>query len=279
MTLRHSASEAFFLPGQSGQLFAIYYPPVESLANPLSVLLVPPFAEEMNKSRRMFAVLAAQLAASGIGVLSIDLFGSGDSAGDFCEARWDVWLDNIERGIAFLRQRNGPRIAALGLRAGALLALDVQRRQRDCFSAMVLWQPTLNGATLMAQFLRLKVAADRLENHPQATTTTMLRTALEQGQILEIAGYTLHPALFESISACNVESADNALTIPVHWFELSAQQTALASAATLRSVEAWRGVGVNISLQVLQGPSFWDTQEITLVPALIDHTVSLLSAL
>lgn len=134
MTSRRSVGEAFFLPSQSGQLFAIYYPPIESLINRLDVLLVPPFAEEMNKSRRMFAILAEQLAASGIGVLSVDLFGTGDSQGEFNDARWDTWLSDIDCAIAFLRQRSAQRIAVLGLRAGALLALDFQRREPSCFA-------------------------------------------------------------------------------------------------------------------------------------------------
>ncbi len=279
MTSRRSVGEAFFLPSQSGQLFAIYYPPIDPLVNRLDVLLVPPFAEEMNKSRRMFAMLAEQLAASGIGVLSIDLFGTGDSQGDFNDARWATWLSDIDCAMAFLRQRSAQRIAVLGLRAGALLALEFQRREPSCFRAILLWQPVLNGATYMNQFLRLRVAADRLENRPQATTTSMLRTLLAEGQTLEIGGYELHPALFESLSLCNVEAPDNAVTIPIHWFDVSSQEPGLAPSASTRIMQAWREAGADVMFHSVPGQSFWDAQETTTVPALCDQTVSVLRSL
>lgn len=233
----------------------------------------------MNKSRRMFAILAEQLAASGIGVLSVDLFGTGDSQGEFNDARWDTWLSDIDCAIAFLRRRSAQRIAVLGLRAGALLALEFQRREPSCFSAILLWQPVLNGATYMNQFLRLKVAADRLENHPQATTTSMLRTLLAEGQTLEIGGYALHPALFESLSLCNVEAPDNPLTIPIHWFDVSSQEPGLAPSASTRTMHAWREAGANVVFHPVPGQSFWDAQETTVIPALCNQTVSVLRSL
>ena len=81
----------FFLVGGQGTLFAIYYPPAAGVPRRDGVLYVPPFAEEMNKSRRLVALQARRLAAAGFGVLVPDLYGTGDSAGDFAEARWSIW--------------------------------------------------------------------------------------------------------------------------------------------------------------------------------------------
>jgi hypothetical protein len=47
---------------------------------------VPPFAEEMNKSRRMIAEVGRRLEGSGVGMLLVDLFGTGDSEGEFAQA-------------------------------------------------------------------------------------------------------------------------------------------------------------------------------------------------
>ena len=49
-----------------------------------------PFCEEMNKARRMAALQSRRLAALGYSVLQIDLFGCGDSSGDFADAR-EIW--------------------------------------------------------------------------------------------------------------------------------------------------------------------------------------------
>ncbi len=56
----------------------------------------------MNKSRRMAALQARAFAAMGFGVLQIDLFGCGDSSGDFSDARWDIWKQDlaIARAVA-----------------------------------------------------------------------------------------------------------------------------------------------------------------------------------
>ena len=49
----------------------------------------------MNKSRRMAALQARAFAEMGFGVLQIDLFGCGDSSGDFSDARWDIWKQDL----------------------------------------------------------------------------------------------------------------------------------------------------------------------------------------
>jgi hypothetical protein len=60
--------EPLFLDGSAGRLFAPYQ---AAAAHPRgSVIYVPPFAEEMNRSRRMAALQARAFAAMGFGVLS-----------------------------------------------------------------------------------------------------------------------------------------------------------------------------------------------------------------
>ena len=66
---------------------------------------LPPFAEEMNHSRRMATLQAHRLAALGIDVLVVDLFGTGDSAGDFADARWETWQEDAKAAVAWLGRR------------------------------------------------------------------------------------------------------------------------------------------------------------------------------
>ena len=79
-------AEAFFLDMEPGQRFCLFHPPAGTCRG--AALYVPPFGEEMNKSRRMAALQARALAAAGFGVLQLDLYGCGDSSGEFAEARW-----------------------------------------------------------------------------------------------------------------------------------------------------------------------------------------------
>src|SRR5579862_8212418 len=81
----------FFLSGSAGDLFAMYYAPAETDIDYGDVLYVHPFAGEMFASRNVIAALARELASVGVGVLTVDLYGCGDSWGDFSDARWEIW--------------------------------------------------------------------------------------------------------------------------------------------------------------------------------------------
>jgi alpha/beta superfamily hydrolase len=72
---------------------------------------VHPFVEEMNKSRRMAALQSRSLAARGYSVLQIDLFGCGDSSGDFADASWEIWVQDVVLGAQWLSQRVGGAVA------------------------------------------------------------------------------------------------------------------------------------------------------------------------
>ena len=69
------------------------------------LLYLHPFAEEMNKSRRMAALACRALAAAGFAVLQIDLRGCGDSSADFGDASWADWQADVRVGMAELDRR------------------------------------------------------------------------------------------------------------------------------------------------------------------------------
>ncbi len=76
------APEAFFLPvanAQHSQRFCLFHP-AQGRASGAPLLYLHPFAEEMNKSRRMAALQSRALAEHGYAVLQIDLLGCGDSS-------------------------------------------------------------------------------------------------------------------------------------------------------------------------------------------------------
>lgn len=263
-------AEPFFLPGPRGPLFALYHAPAGPCRQAL--LYVHPFAEEMNRSRRTAALAARRLAASGVAVLQLDLYGCGDSAGEFADARWEGWLDDLAAGQAWLYARTGQAPGLWGLRLGALLALAHASRSPEPVARLLLWQPVTSGATFLAQFLRLRSAGDMLRGG-ETRGTQALRTVLAQGATLEIAGYALAPQL-----AAAIESADAAMLIPkvrVDWFDLGAPGRAPAPPRE-RIAAAWRATGASATLHMVEGPEFWASQEITLAPALIDATAVLL---
>ncbi len=267
------AAEPFFLAVDGGQRFCLFHPAVGNCRG--AVLYVHPFAEEMNRSRRMAALQARALAAQGCAVLQIDLHGCGDSSGDFSDARWDGWKRDLDAASAWLRARTGQPASVLGLRLGGALALDYARGAGEPPAAIVLWQPALAGQAALTQFLRLRSANDMLSGSAAASPAS-LRAALERGEVLEIAGYDLHPELAAAIDRIDA-LALAPRGIPVHWFELAAAEDRPLSAATRDIVDDWLRAQVQVDLHQVVGQPFWSTQEISECPALIAATCAALT--
>jgi exosortase A-associated hydrolase 2 len=231
------------------------------------VILVPPFAEEMNKSRRMFTLLAQSLKSRGCGALIPDLYGTGDSEGDFGDARWEIWKQDLALVWRYLADQGASPISLLGLRLGALLAMQCVCDGLLPANRVVLWQPVVSGNAFMTQFLRLRIAANMAAKTQE--TTQSLRERLAAGESLEVAGYTLAPELASAIDAASMQALPPKNSLTVHWMEISAA----ISPASRRIIDGWRDA---VSETVVAGTPFWTTTEITVAPELIERTVALL---
>jgi exosortase A-associated hydrolase 2 len=241
-----------------------------------SIVYVHPFAEEMNKSRRMAALQSRALAAAGWVVLQLDLFGCGDSEGDFGQAGWSHWLDDIRAAVEWLRAETGTAPALWGLRAGGLLAAQALAGT-DPAPSLLLWQPVISGKKHLQQFLRMNVAG-QLSNAAGSPRvgTQQLREQFEQGQIVEVGGYATAPAM-----ALGMETAELLPPLArtrVAWLEVAAGTELQLSPASSRQVEMWRGAGHRVDVRIVEGLPFWQTQEIAECPALIEATLQALDA-
>jgi exosortase A-associated hydrolase 2 len=267
------SAQAFFLPTATGERYCLFHPAAGVCRGAL--LYVHPFAEEMHKSRRMAALAARALAASGIAVLQLDLHGCGDSSGEFADARWSTWKDDLTDGCAWLREQTGVNPGLWGLRLGALLALEHARSAAVAPARLLLWQPVTSGAVFLTQFLRLRMAAALVEGGDDGagTGTAASRLALQAGQPLEVAGYLLAPALAAALDALDGAAAPPA-GIALDWFEMVADAQRPLSPAVAVQGAKWRQQGAALVLHPVPGPAFWQTQEITESAALVTATVA-----
>jgi exosortase A-associated hydrolase 2 len=267
-------AEPFFLGSGADRRFCLFHPPAGTCRG--AVLYVPPFAEELNRTRRMAALGARRLAARGYGVLQIDLLGTGDSAGDFADARWDLWKQDLDTGAAWLRARIDMPLTLWGLRLGALLALDHARTAAIPLAPLLLWQPVASGSTYLTQFLRLRTANAMLgEDAAAQSGTKALRAALQAGATLEIAGYDLTPELALAIDALPAPDA-LAPSVPAHWFEVLGAPGQAPGPAAARAKAAWEGRGTLLHVHTVTGSAFWATTAVSTCPALLDATVDVL---
>jgi exosortase A-associated hydrolase 2 len=224
------------------------------------MLFVPPFAEEMNKSRRMAALQARALADDGWIVLEMDLYGCGDSEGDFAQASWGQWVADVRDAAAWLRTETGLAPVLWGLRAGCLVARDAAAAMEPA-PDLVFWQPSTSGRQTLQQFLRLRVASQLFSDTGSGRIgTEALRGQLVQGDAVEVAGYLLPPEVALGLDA----SALTPTSVPVRvaWLEIVPEGTAELPPAAQAQSRAWQHAGHQVLTSSVVGPAFWQTQEI-----------------
>lgn len=254
---------AFTLESQLGRIFCIagQHEPHDISAR---YLLIAPIGEEMNKSRHVLSALVRTLDSHSKAAILPDLYGTGDSEGDFGDATLAAWREDIDQAIAWLGQ--GGDLHVIALRSGALLAADAATRHE--FASMTFIHPVTDGKQWLNQLLRLRLAGGLLGNKDKETAAD-LRQQLAAGKPLEIAGYTISSALAHDIEDLNLATIDSAHPARVNWIELVTDKERPLMPVSQRVVDGWRAAGVDVISETVLGDSFWATQEISHCPQLL----------
>jgi uncharacterized protein len=247
------------------------------------ILYVHPFAEEMNKARRMAAQQARALSQAGFSVLLLDLHGCGDSSGEVEDTTWKIWVNDVMRGCQWLREQrrnHAPNCAQhaiwlWGLRAGCLLAAEAAQQMQEACN-FIFWQPPSAGHILLQQFMRLKVAHDLLGQRTAITIDNLYRQ-LSAGQSISIAGYQLPPGLAFGMEAANL-TPPNQYTCAsrMEIFEISTFENPTMSRSLENIRLQWQQSNITVRSHLITGAKFWQSSEIEELPALINATVSAL---
>ena len=239
-----------------------------------TILHLPAFGDEMNKARAMTARAARAFAEAGCAVMQVDLLGCGDSSGDHADGTLSRWSANAQSARAWLRDRH-PECWMHGvwaLRAGALLVPALVREAPD--TCIMLWQPLLDGAQQLNQWLRLKAAA-ALASVADARPTKALRAQLRSGTTLEVGGYAMSPALASDLESAAFD-VPNGQRGPIAWFEISPSGRQMSAAAAKR-IDGLRNNGLHVHASTVAGPSFWQSVEIERCDELIARSTATLA--
>lgn len=277
MSLRQ---EPFFLGTGAGRRFALATWPEGAPRG--GVLYVHPFAEELNRSRRMTALAARDMARAGWLVLQLDLTGCGDSAGDFGDATWAGWIDDLDQGWRWLHDRVHGPVHVWSLRVGGLLAsawlahrASGGDRLADWLGTWLMWQPVLQGKSFLTQFLRIRLGSDLAASPDARSLMEGLRRDLAQGRPVEVAGYLLAPDLAVGLEA-------TPLALPAGWagpvalLEVPSSATSGLSPVLTTLSERWQSTGVHCHVQAVHGPRFWQTAETEVAMELVGPSLAAL---
>ena len=240
------------------------------------VLVVPPFAEEMNKCRRMIAEAANALAALGVAALVPDLFGTGDSEGEFRDADWETWKADLDTAVAWASEEGWPVKGVLAIRLGGVLAAEWLRERHHQLERAVLWQPVESGNAFLTQFLRLRVAASMMESRRE--TVGELRKKLSEGETLEVAGYELSGRLATQLDAAQLLDHLGALAKEITCFDVGPDSAPAQSPRVKRLSERAAACGTRWTAEQLSGEPYWTSTEIVALPKLVEKSAAVFGA-
>ncbi|MET0116125.1 MAG: hydrolase 1, exosortase A system-associated [Sedimenticola sp.] len=261
--------KAQFINGTRGRLYLSLYVPENHSGD--WIICFPPFSEEMNKSRKMMSNFSRKLSESGFAVAVPDLYGTGDSEGDFSDSRWELWISDLHKIIEWIGEKGCKKLHFWGIRLGCLLALDVASRYQHYPNSFLFWQPVINGNLSMTQFLRLRMAATMMSGKKE--TVNELRDKLFDEGELEVAGYTVSRDLVGSIDSLNMLESELPRQSVVRWFEITSNIDKPLPLPTRKIIDRWESSGIDLRVEPIVGDQFWQSQEITEIPELIDSSL------
>lgn len=259
-----------FVPAPQGPVFALHFAPAQGQPCRRTVMVVPSFAEEMHRCRSMVTMLARRLAPRGIGTLVLDPYGTGDSGGEFTDHTWEGWKADLKAGLAWLQARGAVCDTLLGVRVGAMMAAEAAA-SLGTIRHLAFWQPVLSGKTFFNQLLRIRVASDI--NDPQGIRKTDdLRRMLAAGDLVEIAGYEITPALARGLEVAAMPGVEALSAFGIGWFEVIAQASQPVGRANQQYLEALTTAGARCHSETVLGEPFWQVHERAVAPDLLTAT-------
>jgi alpha/beta superfamily hydrolase len=191
------ADSAFFFEHSGHRLYAYLHVPTVA-AKKTGCVLVHPLMEERQDAHPVLRDLAEAMADQGFPTLRVDLYGCGDSSGEWEEATIEAWLHNIVGAAEQLRQRMGVEsIVLAGLRFGATLAA-MASNVTDA-RAVVMVQPIVRGGGYIKDLLLASVTSDMVLHRKAGTTRERLIEDLESGRTVNLFGYHFTPTQFRAI--------------------------------------------------------------------------------
>jgi exosortase A-associated hydrolase 2 len=205
-----------------------------------------------------------------------DVYGTGDSGGDFGDADWVTWQDDIIRTVGWAAVQGLPISGILAARLGcALTASALATGIIGPVARTALWQPVFDGGRFLKQFLRLRTSASLMVDRRESVAE--LRGRLRSGEVVEVAGYELTGRLAAELDA--VVTPERLLKQFGHvaWMEVVRDVGAEQSVPVARLIEQTRSAGGQVDLRLFPGEPFWASTEIVRNRELIDAAVQFLA--
>lgn len=256
-----------FIRMSAGNNFLLTY---SNTAGQNAIVVLPPFAEEMNKSRHLLSAVMRQLSALGYCCFLPDHYGTGDSEGDLDQASIGLWRADLLQLIQLLAQRGYQSLSFIAVRFGTLQLFDLLNLHTLPLPVkqLVLWQPLFDVDKFWQQFVRIKVAETMATGNK--VSQKELEQQLQDGQQIEIAGYPLSPAFFASLQTLQGAIPPLLSHTPVCWLETSQLDNIALPVQKMRDTLQQC---CQLSFVQLKAEPYWQTTELASAEQLLALTV------
>lgn len=236
------------------------------------MIFVPPFAEEMNRSKRMYVLCSRLLANAGVHAICFDFAGTGDSSGEWGEYRLTDWKANLTDTYNYVR-RFSTKTSFVTLRDSALIAFELIKHANIKIERCVLWYPIDNREALIRQLIRMKIAAAMASDLKKITSKEVL-SGIEQSGFLEVGGYHVRSYLLDEFRQQNVTNHIQAVLdrTHVHWMTTGKKQTSPHLPVCLSKLNLSEPQQTHMHLHQVEDVKFWMQQEVTISPKLLRET-------
>ncbi len=215
---------------------------------------------------------ARSLAASGCSALIVDLYGTGDSEGDFSDASWSCWTQDVASAANWATDSGLVVDALVATRLGCSLAAESFAKADLFVSKTVFWQPVESGENHMNQFLRHGIAASMMKSKSGGTIGA-LKERLGEGDTLEIAGYPLAPTLWSELQQVQLSDYLGPFLGELQILEVGRSAGNELSPASMHIESAADELGLPTKSLRLRGEPYWASTEIVVNAELCRATV------
>ncbi len=221
--------------GAQQNLYGVYSASTAAMQRGKALLMCYPAGHEYMRIHRPYSWLASMLAKQGIASFRFDYSNTGDSTGSFSQARLAHWVADAEHALDYLkRTANVEQVAVLGVRIGAIVALELS--QRAGLEELVLWEPRARGD-------------DYIEEMRQTIKTSPFTRAnfVEADGTLHFNGYGYSPAFQHDLKNWRVPrqlpSLSKVLLLASEIANLTALTDAMGLADTGVDTQQVEGIG------------------------------------
>ncbi len=192
-----SATTGFFFDSDGARLYG-YLHAAHAPLKPMGVVLVHPFMEERQDSHAVLRDLAERLSERGFAAMRFDLYGCGDSEGEWEGGTLERWVGDVTSAARVLRdEARVDDVALVGLRFGATLAALAAGPARASRLAMV--QPVVRGETYASELLMANLAAEMVLHRRVGVTREGLVAQLDAGGEVNLFGYRFTSAQYRAL--------------------------------------------------------------------------------